>query len=80
VLDYFYGRIFGKKQKKPSRNQVKAGDCNNTEVILTIYCDNSQYEMVEKVLWDNMAFGVGKLDRLRNTIRNEAAGDGKEAS
>lgn len=80
VLDYFYGRIFGKKQKKSSRNQVKAGDCNNTEVILTIYCDNSQYEMVEKVLWDNMAFGVGKLDRLRNTIRNEAAGDGKEAS
>jgi hypothetical protein len=63
LLDFFYGRIRGYKKKKASRNQVKAGECNNTEVILTVFCEQSQYEMVEKVLWDNMAFGVGKLDR-----------------
>lgn len=79
LLDYFYGSIFGRKKKRSSRNQTKAGEYNNTEVILTICCDNSQYEMVEKVLWDNMAFGVGKLDRLRTTIRNGAPSDGKEA-
>jgi hypothetical protein len=79
LLDYFYGSIFGNKKKVSSRNRVKAGNCNNTEVILTVCCDNSQYEMVEKVLWDNMAFGVGKLDRLRYSIRDEAAGDGKKA-
>lgn len=80
LLDYFYGNIIGSKNKKASRNKVKAGECNNTEVILTICCDNSQYEMVEKVLWDNMAFGVGKLDRLHTTIRNGAESDGKEAT
>ncbi|TCL37708.1 hypothetical protein EV210_105142 [Anaerospora hongkongensis] len=80
LLDYFYGSLFGSKKNGSSRNQIKAGKCNNTEVILTICCDNSQYEMVEKVLWDNMAYGVGKLDRLHTTIRNGAASDGKEAT
>lgn len=80
LLDYFYGSIFGRKKKKTSQNRVKAGERNNTEVILTICCDNSQYEMVEKVLWDNMAFGVGKLDRLRTTIETGAASDGKETA
>lgn len=78
LLDYFYGRIFGHRKKRSPRNRVKAGECNNTEVILTVFCDNNQYEMVEKVLWDNMAFGVGKLDRLHTTIRDGAAHDGKE--
>lgn len=63
LLDFFYGRMQGYKKEKASRNRVKAGECNNTEVIVTIFCEQSQYEMVEKVLWDNMAFGVGKLDR-----------------
>ncbi len=80
LLDYFYGRIFGNKKTKSPRNRVEAGECNNTEVVLTVYCNNSQYEMVEKVLWDNMAFGVGKLDRLRNTSGNGATSDGKETN
>ncbi|MCM0759659.1 hypothetical protein M7775_13955 [Sporomusa sphaeroides DSM 2875] len=80
LLDYFYGKIFGHKRTKSPRNRVKAGECNNTEVILTVCCDNSQYEMVEKVLWDNMAFGVGKLDRLCNTIGNGMVSGGKEAT
>jgi hypothetical protein len=69
LLDYFYGRIRGHKKEKAARSRVKAGENNNTEVVLTVYCEPNQYEMVEKVLWDNMAFGVGKLDRLRTSIR-----------
>jgi len=80
LLDYFYGRIRGHKKEKASRNRVKAGESHNTEVILTVFCENNQYEMVQKVLWDNMAFGVGKLDRLRNSIRKESASDGEEAT
>jgi len=80
LLDYFYGRIRGHKKEKAFRHRVKAGESHNTEVILTVFCENSQYEMVQKVLWDNMAFGVGKLDRLRNSIRKELASDGKEAT
>jgi len=79
LLDYFYGRIRGHKKKKATRNQVKAGEENNTEVILTVFCENSQYEMVQKVLWDNRAFGVGKLDRLRTT-REGSENRGKEAT
>ena len=80
LLDYFYGRIRGHKKKKTTRNQVKAGECNNTEVIVTVFCENSQYEMVQKVLWDNRAFGVGKLDRLRTTMREGPENCGKEAT
>ncbi|MDD2619469.1 MAG: hypothetical protein PHC92_02185 [Syntrophomonadaceae bacterium] len=68
LLDYFYGRIRNRKKEKATRNQQKTGE-SNTEVVLTIFCEPNQYEMVEKVLWDNMALGVGKLDRLRNSIR-----------
>ncbi|CQR73812.1 hypothetical protein SOV_33130 [Sporomusa ovata DSM 2662] len=80
LLDYYYGRFFGHRKKETPRNRVKAGECNNTEVIITVYCDNSQYEMVEKVLWDNRAFGVGKLDRMPTTIRNGVVNDGKETT
>lgn len=76
LLDYFYSQIRGKKKATKTRNQKKAGGNNNTEVVLTVYCKNSQYEMVEKVLWDNMAFGVGKLDRMRYSIRK----GGRESS
>jgi len=80
LLDYFYGRIRRHEENKGTRNQVKSGDNNNTEVVLTVFCKSSQYEMVEKVLWDNMAFGVGKLDRLRSSIRKGTANHGKEAT
>lgn len=30
-----------------------------TEVVLIIQCQEHEYEMVEKVLWDNQAHGVG---------------------
>lgn len=71
LLDYFGGKIRQNKNAKETRNQAKAGK-SNTEVVLTIFCKPEQYEMVEKVLWDNMALGVGKLDRLRISIRNGA--------
>lgn len=68
LLDMFVGKLRKNKAAKKTRNQAKAGD-QITEVVLTIVCRPEQYEMVEKVLWDNMALGVGKLDRLRNSIR-----------
>lgn len=80
LLDYGYGRMRRYKKERTTRNQVKAGESNNTEVILTVFCENSQYEMVEKVLWDNMAFGVGKLDRLRGTMRKGPTNYGKETT
>ncbi|HWP96909.1 MAG TPA: hypothetical protein VN426_08650 [Syntrophomonadaceae bacterium] len=79
LLDYYYGRIRDYKKNKATRNQVKAGE-SNTEVVLTVFCESNQFEMVEKVLWDNRALGVGKLDRLRKSIRKVAANHGKEAT
>ncbi|HET7577722.1 MAG TPA: hypothetical protein VFK33_00455 [Bacillales bacterium] len=32
-----------------------------TEVIVIVHCEPGQTEMVEKTLWDNLAYGVGKL-------------------
>lgn len=80
LLDYFYGKIRGNKNPRETRNQKQAGGSNNTEVVLTIYCRNSQYEMVEKVLWDNMAFGVGKLDRLRYSNRKGGSEPSKRSN
>lgn len=34
-----------------------------TEVIVLIHCEGEQVEMVEKLLWDHLALGVGKLER-----------------
>lgn len=79
LLDYFYSRIRGRKKVDKSRNRHKSRE-SNSEVILTVYCENRQYEMVEKVLWDNMALGVGKLDRMRYSIRKGASINGKEAA
>ncbi|NLI11890.1 MAG: hypothetical protein GX425_04540 [Peptococcaceae bacterium] len=33
-----------------------------TEVVLIINCDREQAEMVERVLWDNQALGVGRIN------------------
>ncbi len=79
LLDYYGGKLRKQKLAKETRNQAKAGK-SNTEVVLTIQCKSEQYEMVEKVLWDNMALGVGKLDRLHNSIRNGGGRNGKKAA
>ncbi|MEN6326510.1 MAG: hypothetical protein ABFD18_09960 [Syntrophomonas sp.] len=79
LLDYYGGIIRQKKLAKETRNQAKAGK-SNTEVVLTICCKKEEYEMVEKVLWDNMALGVGKLDRLQYSIRNGGGTHWKKSS
>ena len=63
LLDYFWSSIRGKK-KNVSRNHKKAPD-RSAEVVLVIQCEPHEYQLVEKVLWDNVALGVGKLARLR---------------
>ncbi len=40
----------------------KAGD-KTAEVVIIVNCDRNQVEMAESILWNNMALGVGLLDR-----------------
>jgi hypothetical protein len=79
LLDYVGGKLRQQKNARKTRNQAKAGK-SNTEVVLTILCRPENYEMVEKVLWDNMALGVGKLNRLQNSIRYEGDASWKRNS
>lgn len=53
LLDFFTGKE--RRNKKKVKNIA-------TEVILIINCSENQGEMVEKVLWDHFALGVGKID------------------
>lgn len=48
----------GKKQRK-IRGET-------SELILIVYCDIEQASMVEKIIWDNLAIGVARMD---NTFR-----------
>lgn len=61
TLDIMIGKIRSSKDKKRTKN-------NSSEIILLIKCEENQYKMVEKVLWDNLALGVGifKLNDLIN--------------
>jgi hypothetical protein len=61
TLDIMIGKIRRSKDKKRTKN-------NSSEIILLIKCEENQYKMVEKVLWDNLALGVGifKLNDLIN--------------
>ena len=63
LLDYFWSSIRGKKQLL-TRNKNKESE-RAAEVVLVVQCEPHEYQMVEKVLWDNLALGVGKLARLR---------------
>ncbi|WP_163528969.1 lipopolysaccharide assembly protein LapA domain-containing protein [Halobacillus ihumii] len=46
-----------KKRKKQRKLRGKT-----SELILIIYCDEEKIEMVEEILWDNLALGVATLD------------------
>ncbi|MDY0394479.1 hypothetical protein RWE15_08500 [Virgibacillus halophilus] len=50
------------KTKRKQRRQRKTKG-KITELIVIIYCEHEQTEMVERICWDNLAFGVAKLDR-----------------
>jgi len=60
LLDYYFSNIKGSKNKAGSHDRNRSGN-KSAEVMLMINCENSQAESVEKVLWDNLALGVGKL-------------------
>lgn len=46
-----------KKKKKKRREKGKM-----SELIIIVHCLNDQVEMVEEILWDNLALGVAKMD------------------
>ncbi|MDH7479874.1 MAG: hypothetical protein QHH02_07680 [Syntrophomonadaceae bacterium] len=58
ALDSLLGRV-------QHRNRAKRAAGRSPEVVLIIRCQQREYEMVERVLWDNQALGVGifKLGR-----------------
>ncbi len=61
ILDFSIGRIRSYKDKKRTKDK-------SSEVVLLVKCEENQYEMVKKVLWDNQALGVGvfKINDLVN--------------
>lgn len=64
IVDYSIGKIRSLRNKKVSRKRNPTGD-NAADVILLINCELDKNEMVEKVLWDNLAMGVGVLSENR---------------
>lgn len=54
IIDYIIFKVVHK------RKRVVKG--KHSEVILVIECPNELVENVEKVLWDNLALGVAKVD------------------
>ncbi|NPV93502.1 MAG: hypothetical protein HPY50_22325 [Firmicutes bacterium] len=52
AIDFLVGKVRSHKNVKRSKDK-------SAEVILVIKCETGQYDMVQKVLWDNLAMGVG---------------------
>ncbi|MBP1948649.1 hypothetical protein [Virgibacillus litoralis] len=48
-------------QKLKQSHQLKKKN-KSTELVLIIHCKKSQVEMIEKLLWEHLAFGVAILD------------------
>lgn len=48
------------KIKKKKKNRLKKG--KNSELIIIVHCLSDQVQMVEEILWDNLALGVAKMD------------------
>jgi len=48
------------KVKNKNTKREKKG--KTSELIIIVHCLNDQVQMVEEVLWDNLAIGVAKLD------------------
>lgn len=61
ILDTSISKIRSYKDKKKTKDK-------SSEIILFVKCEENQYEMVKKVLWDNQALGVGifKVNDLIN--------------
>lgn len=60
LLDYFVGKILATgSQTRRARNKTSGNKA--AEVVLIIHCEESQSQMVENILWENLCLGVGKL-------------------
>jgi hypothetical protein len=61
IIGFFLGfsidLMYVKKRKEQRKIKGKT-----SELIIIIRCSNDQVQMVEKVLWDNLALGVAKMD------------------
>ncbi|WP_251548916.1 hypothetical protein [Neobacillus muris] len=55
ILGTLLKLLFIKKQSKTLKRSI------STEVFLMVHCLEEQRKMVEEILWDNLALGVGKL-------------------
>lgn len=66
LIGLVLGAVFGfiidviPKGRRRSKNKVKN---RSTEVFLMIECEKNQVEMVEKILWDNLAIGIAKVEK-----------------
>ncbi|MFC0471763.1 hypothetical protein ACFFHM_14975 [Halalkalibacter kiskunsagensis] len=54
IIDYFIFKVVHKR-KMAIRGK-------KSEVVLVINCNKEEVEKVEKILWENLALGVAKLD------------------
>jgi len=52
ILDTSISKIRSYKDNKRKKGR-------SSEIVLLVKCEESQYEMVKKILWDNQALGVG---------------------
>jgi len=64
ILDYSIGKIRSLRNKKVSRKRDQVGD-SAADVVLLINCETEKNELVEKILWDNFAIGVGVMSENR---------------
>ncbi len=55
-------------QKLKQKKQIKMKNKKSTELILIIHCNKNQVEMIEKLLWEHLAFGVAILDNDYQSI------------
>ncbi|WP_318035999.1 hypothetical protein [Halobacillus shinanisalinarum] len=57
--------ILTTKVKHDRQRKVKE---KTSELILIVHCDSDQVEKIEKILWDNLAFGVAVLDNENQSV------------
>lgn len=57
---FIVGFVWDLLVMKRKRKKTKASRHHNSEIILLVMCTNHSAKQVEKILWDNHAFGVGR--------------------
>ncbi|MBT2259625.1 hypothetical protein [Priestia megaterium] len=62
VFGFFLGLLFDIIVQKKHLKKEKVLKGKASEVILVVDCEETQKEQVEKLLWDNLALGVAKIN------------------